>query len=290
MTADSKPNFYVSPYWLKSLSCRAEEATDVENDCAPTFQVPTTTLDPTPLRLDNIQIVDEVPITENPWHSDVSIFDALKPLLQVPIENCRGERSNAHVVDDSQVDSTDDQTSCGEGVDARSEQWHEKFQALVRFFQKHGHAQVPHTSDDDPSLVQWVKRQRHQHKLKKGGHRSALTDEREALLEQLGFVWDSHASTWEERLAELREFAEEHGHCMVPIKFPENQQLATWVKCQRRQFKLFCNGRRSNITTKRIRMLASIGFVFNPRNLKSGVEVTEESIKAWGHRVTQSRY
>ena len=50
------------------------------------------------------------------------------------------------------------------------------------------------------------------------------------MLEQLGFVWDSHASGWEERLKELKDFKDMHGHCRVPKTYAENPQLAIWVK------------------------------------------------------------
>ena len=92
-----------------------------------------------------------------------------------------------------------------------------------------------------------------------------MTEERQAALARLGFVWDSHAAGWEERWDELREFRERHGHCNVPKKYPENPQLAVWVKCQRRQFKLFSEGKSSNMTRQRIERLQVLGFVFNPR-------------------------
>ena len=60
-----------------------------------------------------------------------------------------------------------------------------------------------------------------------------MTQERQKLLEQLGFVWDSHASGWEERLKELEDFNEKHGHCRVPKTYAENPQLAIWVKVRR---------------------------------------------------------
>ena len=166
-----------------------------------------------------------------------------------------------------------------------------------------------------------MKRQRHQYRAKKERKHSTLTQERQKLLEQLGFVWDSHASGWEERLKELEDFKEKHGHCRVPKTYAENPQLAIWVKvsagchhgmmgppqgvvivffvsflhlqerrtdflsccvasiyrcimthmpflfhqCQRRQFKLYSEGKDSNMTIERIHKLRSLGFIFTPR-------------------------
>ena len=75
-----------------------------------------------------------------------------------------------------------------------------------------------------------VKRQRYQHRAKQENRHSTLTAERQEMLEQLGFVWDSHALGWEERWQELREFKEKYGHCRVPKTYAANPQLAIWVK------------------------------------------------------------
>ena len=92
-----------------------------------------------------------------------------------------------------------------------------------------------------------------------------MTEERRAALESLGFIWDSHSKGWDVRWNELREFKERYGHCNAPKKYNENQPLAIWVKCQRRQYKLFEDGKNSNMTRERIVKLLSLGFVFNPR-------------------------
>ena len=86
----------------------------------------------------------------------------------------------------------------------QSQQWYERFQDLLKFRQSHGHCLVPHKWSSNVALAQWVKRQRYQYKLKKAGMHTTMTDERERALEQLGFVWDSHAAVWEERLNEIR--------------------------------------------------------------------------------------
>jgi hypothetical protein len=120
-------------------------------------------------------------------------------------------------------------------------------------------------------LAQWVKRQRYQHKLKLQGKHSTMTDIRLQILNDLGMLWDPQSSFWEERLAELMKFQETYGHCNVPTKFPDHPELAIWVKCQRRQFKIFCTGgpQKSNITPARIAKLRKVGFVFSPRDAQN---------------------
>lgn len=92
-----------------------------------------------------------------------------------------------------------------------------------------------------------------------------MTDERIQHLESVGFVWDSHNTIWEQRIAEIEEFRRLHGHVTVPSTYKENMKLATWVKQQRRQYKLFSQGRPSNITLERIEQLQSLGFEWSLR-------------------------
>lgn len=82
----------------------------------------------------------------------------------------------------------------------------------------------------DTFRAQWVKRQRYQYKLKLEGKRSTLSDERVKLLNQIGFIWNSHDVVWEERWHELIAFKNAHGNCIVPSNYDKNPQLAVWVK------------------------------------------------------------
>ena len=152
----------------------------------------------------------------------------------------------------------------------QSGKWYERYRELVQFQSEQGHCRVPSHFPSNPPLAQWVKRQRYQYKMQKEGQHSTMTAERQLLLEDLAFVWDSHSSFWEDRLGELATFRERHGHANVPTKYPENPQLAIWAKCQRRQFKIFWTSdpKRSNMTLDRINKLTAIGFVFDPRELK----------------------
>lgn len=203
-------------------------------------------------------------------------------------------------------------------------QWYDRYRELVEYVKEFGHTTVPHRWSRNPKLAQWVKRQRYQYKLKhrqqqeeggeSGGQRSgggnmqsvsSLTDEREDLLNRIGFIWSLRKELWDENFMELVDYAKAHGHCNVPSKYPPNRTLSVWVRCQRRQYKLYMlmkekneknNNQmdvvvseddwykdvyatltttttnrtieRTNITEERIEKLLSIGFVFNPRNMK----------------------
>ncbi len=120
------------------------------------------------------------------------------------------------------------------------EKWNQRLTELQHFRRRNGHALVPHTYKANPQLARWVKRQRRQYKLLQCGKTSTMTADRVAVLEDAGFVWDSHEASWRERVLELITYKNRFGNCLVPRKYNDNPPLATWVKCQRRQYKLYC--------------------------------------------------
>ncbi|CAJ1933027.1 unnamed protein product [Cylindrotheca closterium] len=147
----------------------------------------------------------------------------------------------------------------------QDKQWRAQFQRLIQYKMKHGHCCVPHSYKEDPMLARWVKRQRYQYKkFKDGNPSSTITTARIQELESIGFVWHSHASAWLEKFNELKAYQQKTGHCNVPSDYPENRALSSWVKCQRRQYKLFSAGS-SSMTIDRLQALESLGFVFEPQ-------------------------
>lgn len=147
-------------------------------------------------------------------------------------------------------------------------QWSEKFEELCEYRQKMGHCLVPHTYGENLPLARWVKRQRYQFKLMVEGKQSTMTEDRVKDLEDIGFIWDSQGAAWAERLNELAAFRKVYMHCNVPSNYSENSQLATWVKCQRRQYKLHAEAKRSNMTPLRIKELENLGFEWELRSYK----------------------
>jgi hypothetical protein len=150
----------------------------------------------------------------------------------------------------------------------QNDQWNDRYQELKDFKAKHGHCLVPHNHlhQGSPALAQWVKRQRFQYKQSLQNKRTTITEERKRVLEELGFIWDSHAVAWEEKYQSLLTFEKQHGHVDVPSNH-EDKNLAIWIKCQRRQYKLLFQGRQSAMAKERISRLEAVQFNWNPRNL-----------------------
>jgi hypothetical protein len=62
-----------------------------------------------------------------------------------------------------------------------------------------------------------------------------LTPDRINLLNEIGFTWtirsrDSLGESWNQRLAELKAYKEEHGNCLVPSRYLPNPELGIWVR------------------------------------------------------------
>jgi len=147
-------------------------------------------------------------------------------------------------------------------------QWSIKYEELCDYRRRFGNCLVHYTFKENLPLARWVKRQRYQYKLMMEGKSSTMTEERVKALDTIGFIWDSQGAAWYEHLSELSEFKQDNGHCNVPSNFVKNTRLATWVKCQRRQYKLFREGKLSNMTQNRIAELDEMGFEWELRTSK----------------------
>jgi hypothetical protein len=150
----------------------------------------------------------------------------------------------------------------------QAESWMEKYEELLDFRLSNGHCLVPNQYPANPSLAEWVKRQRYQYKLKGMGKHSSMSDDRVVALEKLGFVWNSHDAVWEERLKELKHYKNIYGNTNVPSKYEANPQLAIWIKRQRRQYKFLTEGKSSTMTPYRVEKLREINFSWSGRKPK----------------------
>jgi hypothetical protein len=151
----------------------------------------------------------------------------------------------------------------------QSGNWAQRFEELCEYRETHGNCLISHAFAENLPLARWVKRQRYQYKLMLAGQPSTMIPARVRALEEIGFCWGSQESAWNERFEELLDFKAQTGHCNVPSLFADNPQLATWVKCQRRQYKLFkSEGSQSNITLQRVIKLEQTGFEWELKNSK----------------------
>jgi hypothetical protein len=248
-------------------------------------------LEPTPLDTSRMNIVDSLPL--NLYNTkDISLFKetlSTRNTSEKPLPLSHPVTPMSCLPDTSTSDSSRKRKHQLEGVlqqtmskgqreqerqdeeEARrfrpyqAELWTVKFAELLEFRHLKGHCCVPYTYGKNPALARWVKRQRYQYKLKIESKQSTMTDERVEALEEHGFIWDSHGAAWQERWTELAEYQGLYGNCNVPSNYASNPQLATWIKCQRRQYKLYYEGKANTTTPERIAELESLGFEWELR-------------------------
>lgn len=148
--------------------------------------------------------------------------------------------------------------------DYQTDQWEKTYKELAQVFRNTGRSAVHHADVSKKSLARWIKRQRAQYKVRQELKPSSMTDERVQALNLLNFVWDSHSAAWEDRVLELKAFKATRNHCNVTSSnYADGRTLVSWMKSQRRQYRLLKEGKKSNLTPQRIRQLECIGFQFS---------------------------
>ena len=127
--------------------------------------------------------------------------------------------------------------------------WTARYNELVAYKQQYGHCHVPKSDKENKSLGKWVKYIRQQFRNGK------LSDERVAVLNDIGFVWEVMDAKWTARYNELVAYKQKYGHCYVPHDYDKNIDLGRWVNNVRQQF------RNGQLSDERVAMLKEIGFV-----------------------------
>lgn len=70
--------------------------------------------------------------------------------------------------------------------------WEQRYQELLEYKNKHGNCLIPVGYEGNPQLANWVSTQRQEWKSFSSNKPSRLTEERVALLNKVGFVWEAH--------------------------------------------------------------------------------------------------
>lgn len=150
------------------------------------------------------------------------------------------------------------------GQTKHDDKWQEHYQKLCEFQKENGHCFVPSQSS---SLGRWVANQRMEYQNRLKYNVSALMDTREQLLRDIGFDFESNATSvwrntaWETNYKKLEAFYEEHNHTLVNTT--SSSPLRNWVCWQRQEYRKLQQGKSSILTPERINALERLDFVWN---------------------------
>jgi Helicase associated domain len=145
------------------------------------------------------------------------------------------------------------------------EHWNDMYQQLQEYQAAHGDCLVPtdYVTNDNKRLGSWVRNQRSG--LASGRLFKDLYQDRLQKLQSIGFALralsdDSDDSRWTRLFGQLVEYRRHHGDCLVPIGYPENQDLGYIVKRLRAEGDRMSRDRREQ--------LDAIGFVWDALEAK----------------------
>jgi len=135
--------------------------------------------------------------------------------------------------------------------DPHEADWDEGFRYLTIYKEREGHCRVPRTHKENGfPLGQWVSNRRQRTQI--------LSEARRQQLDELGFVWDTPETDWEEGFRYLTIYKKREGHCRVPQRHKENGfRLGSWVDRQRQSKDA------ETLSEARRQQLDELGFVWN---------------------------
>jgi hypothetical protein len=147
----------------------------------------------------------------------------------------------------------------------RHSRWRDTFRQLCEYKVQFGHCRVPVRYSVNPQLGAWARSQRNIYRLYQEEKPTSMTAERIRALDAIGFDWgvrrtERPAIIWSERFRQLCEFKAQFGHCYVPVSYPVNPKLGTWVKNQRNRYRLYQEEKPTPMTAERFQQLEVIGF------------------------------
>eukprot|EP00978_Attheya_sp_CCMP212_P000009 scaffold19_cov55-Attheya_sp.AAC.2 len=109
--------------------------------------------------------------------------------------------------------------------------WELRFEELCQYQQEHGDCMVPSRYGTNPQLGHWVMTQRRHYQLLQNGKPCSITGERVRRLEKISFPWRIRLmpeQVWQTRYAQLCNYRDTYGDCLVPQRFHPNPQLGFW--------------------------------------------------------------
>ena len=154
------------------------------------------------------------------------------------------------------------------------------------YYEKNGHSNVK--DKQDSKLSKWCTRQRTCYANAQletpDPSQGIIKPYQYDLLNRIEFAWNLREQQFTQNVAMLREFKEEHGHTNVPMKH-DNLHLANFVQKWRREYRLYEEGKPSNMTPERLKALDDAGLAWrDPSRTRKRSDTRQET---WDDFITQ---
>jgi superfamily II DNA or RNA helicase/transposase len=140
-------------------------------------------------------------------------------------------------------------------VQSTAPSWDEYYGAARAYRQVHGNVEIPSTwiTQDELRLGTWWNKQKIYYNA------GELSEDRVALLEKLGIIWNQLDENWMRTYTDARRLKEHNGHLLVDENYvtPHGIVLANWFNAQRQRRRV------GKLSDERIALLDEIGFSWN---------------------------
>jgi hypothetical protein len=128
--------------------------------------------------------------------------------------------------------------------------WDKIYRLLCAYKEQHNTTKVPNRYDQDPALGNWVKTQRTIYK------KGELLQQREDLLNEIGFVWDLNHTKWMNMYQRLVTYKQIHMNTMVPNSYEQDRELGPWTSRQRTAYM------NERLSEQRLKLLNNVDFAW----------------------------
>lgn len=170
---------------------------------------------------------------------------------------------------------------------------------LEEYKRVNGHCLVPKRYESNPSLGNWVNKQRQNYRKYLRGEKSSMNEFRMSALNQIEFVWDATSvppksthndNAWQRNYNELSQFHATNGHCRIPSSSP----LGQWVVRQRFLYRQHPAGKaKATLTDERIRLFNELDFqwmTYSEQMWKQRINELQEFKQQNGHVMVPMKY
>ena len=164
----------------------------------------------------------------------------------------------------------------------RKDDWQQRIEELLEFKKQHGHCRVPRGYQENLELARWVLNLRQTYRSREKRRLVILSQERMDEMERCGFEWNTgrKITKWTDRVKELRQYANQHGHVRVPKNYPENLPLGRWVSKQRTHYRHYKQGKPSKLNDEQVKQLEAVGFRwFDQKGHGPWIEIWEQRLE-----------